>query len=78
MQCPRCMGNDTSPVGDSHYICNNPDCIDEDGNRTQFQCIEDEKIGFPYNQIYVNSSKDKFYRKSYLKMNKVGKSNIKR
>ncbi len=78
MQCPRCLGNDTSPVGDSHYICNNENCVDEKGNRTQFQYIEDEKISFPYNQIFVNKSKNNFYKKPYLKQDNIGASNINR
>ena len=78
MQCPRCLGNDTSPVGDSHYICNNPNCNDENGNRTQFRYIEDDKISFPYNQIFVNKPKNIFYRKEYLNMDDIGEMNINR
>lgn len=71
MQCPKCFGEDITPIGSSHYVCNNPNCV-ENGKRTQFRVIEDDKVRFPYNQIYVNRSKDKFYRKPYLKLENVG------
>lgn len=63
--CPKCMGNDITPVGTSHYVCNNPDCI-ENGKHTQFKIVEDTKIKFPYNQMYINRGKQNFYRNMYI------------
>ena len=36
-------------------VCNNPNCIDNEGNRTQFRFVIDDHIKFPYNQIYRNT-----------------------
>ena len=72
MQCPRCFKTDVSAVGDTHYVCNNPDCTDESGNRTQFRVVEDEKINFPYNQIFVSRAVKDFFRKPYLKLENIG------
>lgn len=66
MQCPRCFGTDVSLVGDSHYVCNRPDCVDDQGKRTQFKVVEDDRVRFPYNQIFVNRKKSDFFRKPYL------------
>ena len=77
--CPRCFSiNKNDPknpygvtiVGD-HYFCENPECgiMDEDGHiikRTQFKLVEDEKIKFPYNEIFIGRRKDEFYRKPYI------------
>lgn len=76
MQCPRCMKDDVTAIADSHYVCNNPDCYDENHNRTQFSIIEDSSVKFPYNQIFVNRNKSEFYRKPYLKLEEVGKTSI--
>lgn len=73
MKCPRCMQDNTTPVGQTHYVCNNENCIDEDGKRTQFQFIEDEKINFPHNVIYRDKPKQSFYRKPYLKLSSIKK-----
>lgn len=72
MQCPRCMKEDTSPIGVSHFVCNNLNCVDDKGNRTQFRFIEDKKICFPYNQIFMNRSRSEFYRKPYLELEAIG------
>ena len=72
MQCPRCMKNDTTLISNSHYVCNNPDCTSDEGDRTQFKFITDSKIRFPYNQIFVNRIKSEFYRKPYLKIENTG------
>lgn len=74
MQCPKCGSNDTTPIGTSHYVCNNPNCI-TNGNRTQFKQITDDYIRFPYNQIFVDRSVAEFYRKPYLQLEIVGDSN---
>lgn len=66
MICPRCNNDNTTPVGTTHYVCNIETCVDEEGNRTQFQFIPDEKIKFPHNVIYPNKSNQYFYRKPYL------------
>ena len=71
LRCPKCMGSDISLIGDSHYVCNDPKCTNE-GHRTQFHIIEDEKVQFPYNQIFVGRPKHQFVRKPYLKLEDVG------
>lgn len=71
MQCPKCMGEDVSIIGTSHYVCNNPNCINGNG-RTQFRLIEDDRVYFPYNQIFVNRGKQEFFRKPYLQLESVG------
>jgi len=68
MQCPRCYGTDVSAVGDTHYVCNNPNCVDDEGRRTQFRLVTDEYIRFPFNQIFVGRETKEFYRKPYLKL----------
>lgn len=72
MNCPRCMKDNVTPIGDSHYVCNNQNCMDDAGNRTQFQLIPDDYIRFPDNQIYVNRDKHEFYQKPYLTIDPVG------
>lgn len=72
MQCPKCLSDNVTIIGNTHYVCNNPDCVDQDGNRTQFKLIQDEKINFPYNQIFLDRSISSFYRKPYLKINDPG------
>lgn len=76
MQCPRCFKTDVSLVNNSHYVCNNPNCINDDGTRTQFSIITDTKIEFPYNQIFVNRNKSEFYRKPYLVIKNEGNMSI--
>ena len=71
MQCPRCFNDNTSIINNSHYVCNNPNCVDENGNRTQFYFVPDENIMFPYNQIFINRNKNEFYRKQLLKMRSI-------
>lgn len=73
MQCPRCMKEDVTAIADSHYVCNNPDCFDDNHNRTQFVVIKDSKVKFPYNQIFVDRDKSEFYRKPYLQLNTTSK-----
>lgn len=67
MKCPVCFGTNISPVGTTHYICNNPNCKNINGKRTQFSQEIDSKVEFPYNQIYVNRGKENFYKLHYLK-----------
>lgn len=68
MTCPRCYQDDVSAVGDTHYVCNNPNCVDEKGRRTQFKMVTDEFVRFPYNQIFVGRAVKEFYRKPYLEL----------
>lgn len=75
MTCPKCNGTDVSPVGTTHYICNNPDC-ENNGMRTQFHLIVDETIRFPFNQIFVNRSRQDFFRKPYISLAKAGDNRI--
>ena len=65
-----------------HYICNNPKCgnnyIYEDdslnpdphpadpGERTQFRVVKDEKVRFPFNQIFIGRETSEFFRKEYV------------
>lgn len=72
MQCPRCFGTDVSSVGTSHYVCNNPKCVMDNGMRTQFRQVFDQKVHFPYSQIFVNRSKSEFFREPYLEIATVG------
>lgn len=74
MLCPKCFGNNVTPVGDTHYICNNPDCVDDHGKRVQFRVVEDEHIRFPANQIFVGRGLQEFYRKPYLTTAAVGQN----
>lgn len=75
MQCPRCFQSNVTAIADSHYVCNNPDCSDDNGNKVQFSVVEDKNINFPYNQIFVNRGKKEFYRKPYLELEEVGMVN---
>lgn len=78
MKCPKCFGEDVSIIGESHYVCNNPSCVNDKGGRVQFRLVKDGSIEFPYNQIFVNRSKEKFYRKPYLELQDVGNNNVSR
>ena len=44
MKCPRCFKDDTTLVNNDHYICNDPSCVDDNGNRTEFSKKIDDKI----------------------------------
>ena len=66
MICPRCNKDNTTPVGNTHYVCNIVTCEDQEGNRTQFQFIEDAVVNFPHNVIYPDKGKQSFFRKPYL------------
>mgnify|MGYP000004337698 FL=1 len=66
--CPRCGSTDISPVGTTHYVCNNPTCVDEHGDRTQFQKIDDTVIQFPENIIFNGRNKSEFYKLPYLQL----------
>lgn len=72
LKCPRCGGTSITPVGTTHYLCNNPNCVSDDGSRTQFTLEEDDKVCFPYNQIYVRRGKHQFYKTPYLKLKVEG------
>lgn len=72
MICPRCLGNDVTPIGTTHYVCNNPNCKQEDGSHVQFRMVQDDKVHFPYNQIFVNRGVHEFYRLPYLTLPSVG------
>lgn len=76
MICPKCFSENVTPISDSHYICNNPECEEKNGTKIQFQHILDEKIRFPYNQIFVNRSKSEFFRKPYLELQTVGLTEV--
>lgn len=67
MKCPKCFSEDTTPIGTTHYVCNNPNCI-TNGGRTQFRQVIDDYIRFPYNQIFVGRNVNNFYRKPYLEI----------
>lgn len=69
MQCPKCFGYDTTLVNNTHYVCNNKTCVDTSGHQTQFEVVNDEKIHFPLNEIFVGRTKNEFYRKRYLVIN---------
>ena len=66
MQCPRCMKNNTTIISNTHYVCNEPTCTDDNGNRTQFRFVPDSEVRFPYNQIFVDKQPHEFFRKPYL------------
>lgn len=72
MKCPKCFGTDITPIGSTHYVCNNPDCKLSDGSHVQFRVVQDDRIHFPYNQIFVNRSVTEFYRQPYLTLPSVG------
>lgn len=76
MQCPRCFQSDVSIVGDSHYVCNNPECVDDDGKRTQFYIAYDDHKRFPYSQIFMFRPITSFYRKPYLKVADAGDTSM--
>lgn len=71
MKCPKCA-SDSEPISNSHYVCRNTNCIDDQGNRTQFTVNYDTEIKFPYNQIFANRKANEFYRKPYLKIEMNG------
>lgn len=71
MQCPRCFKDDTSVVGTTHYVCNDPLCVDSNGRRTQFRMVYDEEVQFPFNEIFIKRGVTNFYRKPYLDKNEV-------
>lgn len=76
MTCPRCMNDDVSMVGDTHYVCNRPECVDDKGNRTQFYIVNDEYVRFPHSQIFANRDIDEFSRKPYLELKNPGETKI--
>ena len=76
MQCPKCMGTNTTLISDTHYVCNNASCVNDDGTRVQFKFVMDKKIGFPYNQIFTNRQRHEFYRKPYLELASTGAKNV--
>lgn len=71
-QCPRCMKYDSTIISDTHYLCNDHNCVSDIGERTQFLHVPDKKVHFPYNQIFVNRSVGEFYRKPYLTVGTTG------
>lgn len=75
MTCPKCLKDDVTPVGTTHYICNNPECSNN-GTRTQFHHIVDDRIRFPFNQIFINRSKQDFFRKPYIALATVGDKQV--
>ena len=78
MICPRCFKDETVLIDSvtKHYLCNNPNCVDENGSRTQFMLVPDAKINFPYNQIFVNRDTKEFYRKPYLVISEEGNTSV--
>jgi hypothetical protein len=71
MICPRCLLETTSPVGESHYVCNNERCNDINGKRTQFRFVPDTKVHFPHNVIFIDRKRQDFYRKPYLMLKPI-------
>ena len=71
MICPKCMGSDISLVGNTHYICNNPECTNG-AARTQFRFVPDDEVKFPYNEIFVSRSTQDFFRKPYIELSATG------
>ena len=76
MICPRCMKDNVTKIGDSHYMCNDPLCVDNENNKTQFLVIEDDPVRFPYNVIFSNRNKSEFFRKPYLVLSELGSKSI--
>lgn len=76
IQCPRCFGTNVSPVGNSHYVCNNKNCTKDPNKRTQFQISFDSSVKFPYNEIFVNRPKSEFYKNLYLQIKEVGITSV--
>lgn len=72
MMCPKCRLKNTSHISETHYVCNNPNCVDDNGNRTQFIFFVDANIKFPSNQIFADRQKNEFFRKPYLKIENDG------
>lgn len=72
MKCPKCMKDTAQLVGSTHYVCTDPKCKMPDGSRTQFQVRTDDKVRFPYNQIFVGHAVQEFFRKPYLVLKDVG------
>lgn len=75
MICPKCFNDNVTPIGDSHYMCNNPECCAREGKNVQFNVVQDKKIKFPYNQIFVDRLKNEFFRKPYLQLAAVSNVN---
>lgn len=78
MKCPRCFKEDTILINGSnpHYLCNNPNCVDDAGAQTQFMVVPDKTILFPYNQIFIDRSVEEFYRKPYLIIDNEGNKSL--
>ena len=72
MKCPRCFKSNVSLIEGTRYVCNNTECVDENGVRTQFYIKYDDEVKFPYNQIFVGRDKSSFYKKPYWKVTDVG------
>lgn len=68
MTCPKC-GNESTMIGNSHYMCTNVECVDDNKRRTQFVFEPDKEVEFPSNQIFKDRQKDQFFRKPYLQIN---------
>ena len=75
MTCPKCFQDNTTLIGD-HYICNNPTCRMENGRKTQFKYVEDIKVEFPANQIFVNRRREEFYKKPYIILKNIGSNKV--
>lgn len=73
VRCPKCFHTKTElvPKPIEHYVCTSSGC-QTDGTTTQFQHIIDDKVRFPYNQIFVNRPREAFRRSPYLRISPVG------
>lgn len=75
MRCPKCFQDNVVDVG-THYVCQNPDCHNEENGKVQFRVVNDSAIHFPYSQIFRRRKLIEFYRKPYLQVASAGQSSV--
>lgn len=75
MTCPRCFQDNTVHVG-THYVCQNPNCHNDESGKVQFLVVEDSVKHFPYSQIFRRRKVSDFYRKPYLEITSAGQSSV--
>ncbi len=85
MRCPKCFHEDIEPQyghrlteeGEtetfiSHYECLNNEGCQTGPSNTEFLIVQDDKVHFPYNQIYRGRPVSQFLRKPYLVLKEAG------
>lgn len=71
IRCPKCGSIEIKKIGNTHYICNNQNCINNK-KPIQFKVEYDNKKIFPYNFIFPNRDIKEFYKLPYFNSPSVG------